>query len=138
LHVRAPDARKPETAALNATAPLASGRTLRTAGGLALGSGVAAAGTAVFFALRARDAAQMVGARYGREDAAWDTEIHDVEARGLRADRLAIVFGAVGAGLTLTGAALYWLGWRQEQSASSSLSLAPLPTGAQVTWAARF
>jgi tetratricopeptide (TPR) repeat protein len=101
--------------------------------GLAVGIvGVAAAGTGVWFALRARDAAGEVADHTG----VWDDEAEALERRGKRDDKLAVSL-LVGGGVAIAaGTVLYVLG-RRERSSGFAATVLP-EGGAAITFGGGF
>jgi tetratricopeptide (TPR) repeat protein len=94
------------------------------------GAGLALGVTGVVFALDAR-------AQNHKNDGVtdWTAENNSIQARGQRDDKLAIVFGALGAAGIATGVVLYALGHGADEH---GVALAPTRGGLAVTWARAF
>jgi tetratricopeptide (TPR) repeat protein len=114
----------------------------RTAGhgkkvsGLIVGaSGVAMAATAVYFGLRAQDDADQIGAIVARQGK-WDATARALYDDGDRAQTTANVLYIAGGAAVVSGAVLYWLGWRDAHA--TNLAIAPLPGGTAIALSGRF
>ena len=109
-----------------------SGRGKRVAGLAIGGAGVLGLGAGVFFALRARSAANDAEAATVGE--VWDPEI---QSSGQSAARNAKISLAVGGALVVTGTILYVLG-RNTGNEAAQVTVMPLHDGATLVWGSAF
>jgi tetratricopeptide (TPR) repeat protein len=112
-----------ERAAQTSPAPSRAGRTKRIAGASMAAAGAAALGVAVVAALEARSANDELDRLETGDN--WDVSREWLHDRGESAEQRALIFAAVGAGLTAGGVVLYVLGERDARGAERSVVIAP-------------
>ena len=112
----------------------------RTAGLVVAAAGLALAGGGLFFAVRARSAADQLEDRHPPGDAGtWSEEDEALEDAHYRRRTWAAVLGIAGAAAVATGATLYGLGLRDRRRAREpGLSLRLAPGGGALVWTAAF
>ena len=104
LHVRTPAVIRRPAPVNPAPKPGDPGRSLRVAGIVTSAAGVASIATAIYFYARARAYSDIVS--HDRNHTAAD------EQGGRTSEAMQWVFYSVGAAALMTGAVLYWFGWR--------------------------
>jgi tetratricopeptide (TPR) repeat protein len=111
---------------------------LRVAGIVAVGVGLALAGTAIYFGLDARDASDQIGGLY-RAGGTWDQTAQDTERRGRRSQTLMLALGISGGAAVVAGGVLFGLGWRAgRRERRAPVAMLPLPGGGLMAWAGSF
>jgi hypothetical protein len=89
-------------------------------------AGIAASATGVYFALAGKHDSQKLDGFTGP----WTPTQQAIQTTGQRDNKLAWVFGGVGAAAVITGAVMFVLGGASEQP----IAIAPTRGGAQVAW----
>jgi tetratricopeptide (TPR) repeat protein len=126
--------RPPPPAAPSAVAPPPptpddAGRGKRVIGAASAITGAALVATAVWFGVRAGDAADDVSDAFAR-GATYDDGLAERYAEGRRAERVALITGTAGVALAAGGAVLWYLGVRDARAAR--VAVVPSATGATV------
>lgn len=112
------------------------GRALRYAGLGTAGAGVVAAGLALV-AVRDVGRAERAVEALAPGDS-WSLDAEAAYARGVAAERRAILWTAAGAALVTTGVVLYVVGKRRDDAAEAAVTVTPSGDGAAVTLFGRF
>jgi len=112
-----------------------SGQTLRTAGAVSMGVGGALGVATLGLVLFSHDASDEIERLSRTNVHEWSEEDQSLWDKSKRADRIARVT-AIAAGATfVTGAVLYFIGWRTE---SAQVTVAPIRGGATMGFACAF
>jgi tetratricopeptide (TPR) repeat protein len=105
-----------------------SGRAKQRIGLVSGGAGLGLLGAGVAFAVHADRAEDQVTRLY-LSGASW-RRIAEADAAGRRSEAIGVSLLVGGGAAVVTGAAFYWMGWRDERR--TRVVIAPAPTGGQV------
>ena len=128
----------PAGPAASRPAPRRTATALRVSGLVAVGVGLALAGTSVYFGLDARRASKTIGDLY-RTGGTWDQAAKDTEARGQRSQTLMLALGISGGAAVAAGAVIFGLGVRAARREQRvPVAVLPIPGGGVMAWAGTF
>jgi hypothetical protein len=111
------------------------GRTLRTAGAISMGVGGALGVATLGLVLFSRDANDEIERLSRTNTHDWSDEDQSLWDKAKRADRIAKITGIAAGATFVTGAVLYFIGWRTE---SAQVTVAPARGGATMGFSCAF
>lgn len=109
--------------------------TLRTAGAVSMGIGGALGVATLGLVLFSRDASDEIERRSLTNTHEWSDEDQSLWDKAKRADRIARITAIAAGASLITGAVLYYVGWRAE---SAHVTVAPIKGGATMGFSCAF